>query len=385
MTTTFAPPAGPTTGSDPTDVLGRRFAAWFVDVLLSVIVVGGAMALVGEYKDVPDNYDDKTEFCEDLLDANRDFEGNCIAPPVGDRVFLVEYSDSLVYSGVGLAWFVLNLVVLQGITGGSVGKLLAGVRVVDGQGSNAGMGRCLGRSLLWVVDALPGIPLVGGITALTTNGHRRVGDMVAATFVVGTASVGRPVNTPAVSTPPGTQAWGAVPAPHPHQTWPQPAQPGWEDPAPTQPTAWAAPSTQDQPTQAPPMAPAQPGPAQPVEPTPEPAPEEPLGIGAEPEPDAVPDPATPSEPHDDSGVPAGAETPSDGDTASFDPTATVAGAHVPWTSTAPPPPEPAADPTPSAPEPQWDEARGTYIQWNPTTGTWNQWDAASNAWVPISQ
>jgi hypothetical protein len=41
-------------------------------------------------------------------------------------------------------------------------------------------------------------------------------------------------------------------------------------------------------------------------------------------------------------------------------------------------------PTPTAkPGPQWDEARGTYIQWDPDAQAWMQWDDATKAWNPI--
>ena len=33
--------------------------------------------------------------------------------------------------------------------------------------------------------------------------------------------------------------------------------------------------------------------------------------------------------------------------------------------------------------PQWDEARGTYIQWDPAQGTWMQWDEGTKAWSRI--
>lgn len=385
--------------------MGRRIGGWIIDLVIGLAIVGGILGMLAEYKEVPDNYDDSQEFCEDLLDANRDFEGNCIAPP-GDRVYLVEYSDTYVYSGAALVWFVLNFVVLQGLTGGTVGKLITGVRVVDGQGANAGVGRCLGRSLMWIVDGLPGVPLVGGIAALTSNGHRRVGDMVAGTFVVGTASVGRPVDTPAVAAPAGAPAWGSAPQSQP-QAWqhqPTAPQPTWQQPQPT----WEQPPAQ-QPTWAPPSAPAD-EPTQGYgasggEPTQEPAPTEPLGIGAEPEPG--PDPELGPEPQSTPAAPApeadpvapeadpvietddepttvvDEEPPSDDEPPPFDPTATVAGAHAPWSTTAPAPAEPVAPEAPAA-EPQWDEARGTYIQWDAAANTWLQWDSASNSWVPIS-
>ena len=65
-----------------------------------------------------------------------------------------------------------------------------------------------------------------------------------------------------------------------------------------------------------------------------------------------------------------------------------------WAS--PTPPSPPATPTPPiapvapvvpAPgteAPQWDEARGTYIQWDPVQGAWMQWDEGTKAWSRIA-
>lgn len=47
---------------------------------------------------------------------------------------------------------------------------------------------------------------------------------------------------------------------------------------------------------------------------------------------------------------------------------------------------PASPPTPTAPAtdgPQWDEARGTYIQWDPAQGAWMQWDDGTKVWSRI--
>ena len=93
-------------------------------------------------------------------------------------------------AAAGLLGF-LNLVVLQSITGASLGKLMLGLRVVDQQGNKAGVGRMLGRWVLLLVDAL--CFLVGLITVLVTHPHRRVGDLACGTYVVATGSVGQPI------------------------------------------------------------------------------------------------------------------------------------------------------------------------------------------------
>ena len=34
--------------------------------------------------------------------------------------------------------------------------------------------------------------------------------------------------------------------------------------------------------------------------------------------------------------------------------------------------------------PQWDEARGTYIQWDPAQGAWMQWNEGTKTWSRIA-
>jgi hypothetical protein len=145
-----------------------------------------------------------------------------------------------------------------------IGKLLLGIRTVREDGRAAGMGKALVRWLLWIVDGFPYfLPLVGFIVALTSTGHRRVGDMAAKTFVVRKAAMGSPIIVPGLTAPP------------------------------------------------------------------------------------VMEPA-------------------------------VAGA---WGASAPPvgtpPGQPAVD------RPQWDEARGTYIQWDPVEQSWMQWDEGQHTWLRI--
>jgi uncharacterized RDD family membrane protein YckC len=44
---------------------------------------------------------------------------------------------------------------------------------------------------------------------------------------------------------------------------------------------------------------------------------------------------------------------------------------------------PAASPAPGTESPQWDDARGTYIQWDPSQGAWMQWNDGTKAWSRI--
>jgi uncharacterized RDD family membrane protein YckC len=170
---------------------------------------------------------------------------------VDDRVY---FADDLA-PGATLAFWGLSfgmLVVLQGLTGWTIGKLLTGIRVVRDDGRPPGLLKALVRWLLWVLDGFPYIvPLVGFITALTTVGHRRVGDMAAGTYVVRSSAAGSPVVVPGLTAPPPPAGY----APGvPWATTTPPAQPsdaGWGSPsAPS--TSWGAPGSPTPPSPTPP-------------------------------------------------------------------------------------------------------------------------------------
>jgi uncharacterized RDD family membrane protein YckC len=247
--------ASPQLVGDPTAVIGRRVVAAVID---GVAIVAPGIAIATSQMEyitrerVGSGFDD---FCDTYMEQQ---DGTCVQ--FGDRAY---FDDSAggpgPFVGIGLA--LLLLVVLQGLTGWTIGKLLTGLRTVKEDGSAPGISKALLRWVLLVIDGLPCIPLVGFICALTTQGHRRVGDMAAKTFVVKRSAAGQPILVPGL-----TQAPVAMGAP----------------------AAWGAP-----------------------------------GAGG------------------------------------------VAAPNVP----------------PQAP--QWDAARGTYIQWDPALQRWLQWDEAARTWSPI--
>jgi uncharacterized RDD family membrane protein YckC len=274
--------AYPVPQADPTSVFGRRVLAAIIDWTLIVIPVVIAITSQFEYHEVDGLGVSAEQFCDTYMDERG---GICVnADGVDGRVY---FSDAGQGAGNGLL-FGLSfgvLVVLQGFTGWTPGKLLTGIRTVQEDGSRPGFVKALLRWLLWIADGFPYfLPLVGFIVGLTTTGHRRIGDMVAKTFVVRRDAAGSPIVvhglTPSV--PPGAAPWGTPP-------------PG---------SGWSPPPA---------------------------------------------DPATPG-----------------------------------WASPTPPPPPAASRPVPVAAEgPQWDDARGTYIQWDPAAGAWMQWDEGSKAWSRI--
>jgi len=187
--------------SDPTAVFGRRVVATLVDGAVVFVPTVAVVSAQFEYLSVSQlGGMDPQRYCDQYM---REQQGVCVSTAeINDRVY---FNDGG-YAGGGLVFWGLGfllLVVLQGLTGWTIGKLLTGIRVVRDDGRPPGIGKALVRWLLWVVDGQPcGVPLVGFITGLTTTGHRRVGDMVAKTFVVRASAAGTPVSVPGLSAPP---------------------------------------------------------------------------------------------------------------------------------------------------------------------------------------
>ncbi len=199
---------------DPTDVAGRRIAAWLIDAVIYVIVSNILSALLGIN---PKSHEvgigelggqTPTVFCN----AVQNFPSTVCVPGQDSAVIISHW--------LGTVWLFLALavlyIVIQGALGASVGKLALGLRVVRSDGTQAGIGASALRTVLWVVDAFTcALPILGGILILSTKGHRRVGDMAANTYVVPVAFVGRPVTLP------GMPGWSGYPGqPVPGQTTP---------------------------------------------------------------------------------------------------------------------------------------------------------------------
>jgi uncharacterized RDD family membrane protein YckC len=351
---TLAPPA------DPTAVLGRRTAAWIIDfVLLSVITIV-AVANMASSEDVSSSFK-ATAICEDINNGASDYV--CIA---SDRtVILVQGSDLLIVLGIIALYGFVTQAILPGITGFSPGKAMVGLRIVKPETfEKAGLGSNVGRYLLWIVDSAPWcFPLVGLITGLSSNGHRRVGDMAAKTLVIDKKWVGQPLAVPGVNSVPMM-----VPSPAP---------------------AVAAPFGAPFPAPAPPVGSSVTSPPPPHGSTPPPAfgstaPPPPPGGGMPIPPPPIGDPTT--------AMPAAPP--------SIAPLATPPAPPVtpmppaPVVPVSPLPPEPPVAPAPLVPEPvaqpgveapQWDDARDTYIQFDPELAEWMEWSESQGTWIPISR
>jgi uncharacterized RDD family membrane protein YckC len=412
-------PAGTT--RDPTAVMGRRTGAWVVDVLLYLVLMAflgpTPLSPLAEYHEVPAGFA-FDEACDAVEQQDDDVVG-CLL--IDDRVYSTDTTDAIVAALVALAWFLLIYGALQGTKGVTPGKALFGVQVVDEQGAPPGVGKSLLRTLLWVVDGAPWcVPLVGFIAALTSAGHRRIGDMAAKTFVVGKADAGRPVVVPGLTTghtggypgapgPPGgygpaRQEWGAPPAAGPQTGQ---SQPGWGTPPPAQPGAWGTPSSPGVPPAGGPGAAPRPtpGPAatgrpaaadqRPAPPTAAPGGWAAPGGEAAPGGDAVaPGRSEPSE-RADAVAPPGRSGSSERPATETSPTSDETPSRSSQPTDAASTPTGAAADTPAAGagasarpaqggyNPQWDAARGTYIVWEPNRGQWLGWDDAAKEWKPL--
>ena len=118
--------------SDPTNVMGRRVVAYLIDTVLLAGIVIAILAVTKDqvFTGAPSNA------CRELRDSG--ISRSCLQ--VGSRVYLWKGSGLALGYGVGGLAGILDLVVLQAVVGASIGKLIMGLRVVDGQGQKAGVG-----------------------------------------------------------------------------------------------------------------------------------------------------------------------------------------------------------------------------------------------------
>ena len=182
-------------GADPTDVMGRRIVAYIIDAVIAGIVLFAVMYPLWQSTSVTA----PSGMVECGADSDEGFGSNDFQPGVRTRLDATICFDdgsevryipqdkegqffgtlSLVSGGTS---FVM-LILLQGLVGASPGKLLLGLRVVKEDGSNAGIGRCLIRTILLIVDGAC-CAIIGLVTAFQSQRHRRVGDMAASTMVI---------------------------------------------------------------------------------------------------------------------------------------------------------------------------------------------------------
>jgi uncharacterized RDD family membrane protein YckC len=206
--------------SDPTAVVGRRFGAVAIDLGILWVFSAVYWGMASQQDPLASLYG--TNACD----------GRSFCTNVNDR-----YVDGWPLAILVLVWiaYLVGVFVLQrGLTGRTVGTMLTGVVVVGPDGRPLGAGRALVRSVAGVVDYVPCcLPVVGFTTVLVTKGHRRIGDLAADSYVVGSERFGEPVVLPGPPQP------TPLPVPMPDGYPAQPPVPPGARP----PVAWTPPPT----------------------------------------------------------------------------------------------------------------------------------------------
>jgi uncharacterized RDD family membrane protein YckC len=114
-------------------------------------------------------------------------------------------------------------IVAEAFGGRTLGKAAMGIAVVSSDGTPCTFVAAVVRNVVRLVDALPGVYLVGYISILATRRNQRVGDLAAGTLVVRRGrlqhTVGGPVAFDAGLHPPA--GWGGP-------TGPTPETLGWD-------------------------------------------------------------------------------------------------------------------------------------------------------------
>jgi len=78
----------------------------------------------------------------------------------------------------------LYFVLLEGLLGATIGKKMAGVKIITADGNKPGIGKSLIRNILRIVDSLPAFNILGVYLILTTPEKMRFGDRISGTRVI---------------------------------------------------------------------------------------------------------------------------------------------------------------------------------------------------------
>jgi uncharacterized RDD family membrane protein YckC len=166
----------------PTQVVGRRVAAFVIDFVVWLAIIAAAWYAL-------------TENVHHACGSGGGIEIN------GDCHGFTQHSHRTI-------WFVIIgvvsiglFIVMQGLTGKTPGKAMLGIKVVKSDGNAPGILRTIGRELMWIVDFW----IVALIAALASQNNQRLGDMVAGTYVVDrnlTGAIGTTAAQPSFAPPP---------------------------------------------------------------------------------------------------------------------------------------------------------------------------------------
>lgn len=132
-------------------VTGQRIVAALIDIALLAILFLVMAALIGDFGSTDNGFEVRLE--------NEGF---------------------ILYLVLNLGYFVI----LERLTGATLGKLVMGLRVVKLDGEPYGWGAVMLRNVLRFVDGLPVFYLVGIICIAATKENQRIGDLAARSTVV---------------------------------------------------------------------------------------------------------------------------------------------------------------------------------------------------------
>lgn len=133
-------------------VTGQRIVAALIDIALLVILFLVMAALMGE---------------------SGSTDG-------GGFEVRLENGPFILYLLLSIAYFVI----LEGLTGATLGKMAMGLRVSKLDGEPYGWGAVLLRNVLRIIDGFPLLYLVGIVCIAATEQNQRIGDLAARTTVV---------------------------------------------------------------------------------------------------------------------------------------------------------------------------------------------------------
>jgi uncharacterized RDD family membrane protein YckC len=332
----------------------RRVIAYYIDLVIYLVAALVPLAVLADSRSI---------LAGESLNRVGRIDG--VDPYVfkGNTVYIVTESDVITAGLIALAVFLLLAVVLQGLTGRTIGKFVTGIRTVRPDGSRPGLGRAFIRELCWIIDGIPGfaVPLVGGVLALVTTGRRRLGDMLGRTYVVHSRFAGSAIIHPdgdPTRSDSDESEFGATETDATDVVTPV-IMMGDDEPEPgagvvtddRAEAAWAPGASATEADRA----------------------DGPAGT-----PDDSPAPAMFDRPEPQS-TPATAPEPEGGDVGSDEPEST--GDDGADTGEPETPPTRGDQPT----EPHWDPDRRAYISYDPRRGEWVQHDSETGEWGPISR
>ncbi len=100
--------------------------------------------------------------------------------------FIFQYQGEAAYPFIAVYVIVafLYYILLEGLTGATIGKRLLKLKVVREDGSACGIGPALVRNILRIVDELPFLYIIGMILISRSSKKQRLGDRFAKTIVV---------------------------------------------------------------------------------------------------------------------------------------------------------------------------------------------------------